>query len=206
MKKALLSLFVVLAFSTTYGQVFQLGARAGVGRSDIRINEELSIPGGATVEVRPGEPRTAFHVGAYTRFKVLGFYVQPELLYTNLPAEVDFINTATQEEADVIVNINRLDIPVLVGIKLGPIRLNAGPTFNTILSTSDDADGGDLEFATASFGWQYGVGVDLGKFLIDLKAEGSFDDPVQGVNDGNTSYDLNGNMHQVLLSIGYRIL
>ena len=206
MKKALLSLFVVLACSTAYGQIFQLGARAGVGRSDIRIDEEVQVPGGGTFQMRPGEPGTSFHVGAYTRFKIIGLYVQPELLYTNYVAGLESRNVTSGDIAEGKLTNHRLDIPVLIGIKLGPIRLNAGPSFNAILSSTDDDSAADPEWSAASFGWQYGFGVDIGKFLIDLKAEGSFDQPLEGYGNGSNTVPLEGNMHQVLLSIVYRIL
>lgn len=206
MKKVLLSLFIVLGVSSAYGQIFQLGARAGAGRSDFRISAELTAPGVGTIEARPGEPQTSFHVGAYTRIKVLGFYVQPELLYTSFEGEIDFYNTANGNDESVEIDINRIDIPVLVGIKLGPVRLNAGPSFNILMSHADDADGAEVVVSSSSFGYQYGVGLDIGKFLIDLKAEGSWSNEIESITDGTSNYDLNGSCHQVLLSIGYRIL
>lgn len=206
MKKVILALFIVLGFSSAYGQIFQIGARAGVGRSDIRIDEELSLPNNSTIEVRPGPPQTSFHIGAYTRVKILGFYVQPELLYTNFGGEVDFRNPNTGLENDVMVDVHRLDIPVMLGFKLGPVRLNAGPALNLILYAEDNADEGDLNFTSSALGWQYGVGVDIGKFLIDLKAEGTWGGPLDGVSDDSSQYELSGNMHQVTLGIGYRIL
>lgn len=206
MKKVVILLLVVGFFGLeTQAQIFQLGARAGVGRADFTVNEDLSLDG-VTVTVRPAEPNTAFHVGAYTRFKILGFYVQPELLYTSHPSTIAFTNQSTSEEIDVQINWNRLDIPVLVGIKLGPVRINAGPMFSATIGSDDDNDDVDFDVAGTSFGYQYGIGLDLGKFLIDLKGEGSFDEPIQSISGGGDSFSLNGGSRQVLLSVGYRIL
>ncbi len=207
MKKVVILLLVVGFFGLeTQAQIFQLGARAGIGRADFTINDDLTLDANTTVTVRPAEPNTAFHVGAYTRFKILGFYVQPELLYTSHPSTIAFTNLSTGEEIDVQVNWNRLDIPVLVGIKLGPVRINAGPMFSTTLGSNDDNDEVEIGVAGTSFGYQYGIGLDLGKFLIDLKGEGSFDEPIESLSGGGDAFPLNGGSRQVLLSVGYRIL
>ena len=206
MKKVLLSLFVVLVCTTAYGQIWQFGARTGAGRSDFRISADLTAPGLGVIEARPGEPQTSFHLGAYTRVKVLGLYVQPELLYTGFKGEMEFFNTVSGDDKEVEIDINRIDIPVMIGIKLGPVRLNADPSFNMLLPSKDDADGAEIIVSSSSFGYQYGIGLDIGDFLIDLKAEGSWSNEIESITDGTSNYDLNGSMHQVLLSIGYRIL
>ena len=204
MKKVIILLLVAGFFGLeTQAQVFQFGARAGLGRADFAINSDLDVDG-QTITVRPAEPNTAFHVGAYTRVKILSFFVQPELLYTSHPSTIAFSDGV--EEVDVLVNYNRLDLPVLIGFTFGPLRLNAGPMLCTTLGSSDDNDVVEFDFAGATFGYQYGIGLDLGNFLIDLKAEGSWDQAIQSMSAGGESYELNGKSRQVLLSIGYRIL
>lgn len=204
MKKVFFLLVIATLFSLeSQAQIFQLGARAGLGRADFTISERLDL-NGQTITVRPSEPNTAFHIGAYSRIKVLGFYVQPELLYTNHPSTLSFSDGVN--EGDVEIDYSRLDLPVLAGIKFGPIRINAGPMYTLTLSSGDDSEVVDFEVAGSSFGYQYGIGFDLGKFLIDLKGEGSFTEPLQSVSGGGQMYALNGRSRQVLLSVGYRIL
>ena len=152
MKKVVILLLVVGFFGLeTQAQIFQFGARAGIGRADFTVNEDLSVDG-ATISVRPAEPNTSFHVGAYTRVKILGFFVQPELVYTSHPSTIAFTDISSGEETDVQINLNRVDLPVLIGLKFGPVRINAGPMFSANLSSDDDNDVVDFNVSSGSLG------------------------------------------------------
>ncbi len=63
----------------------------------------------------------------------------------------------------------KLNIPVLLGFKLGPLRINAGPAASILLPEPTDM----IDIATykkATFGYQAGVGLDLFKKLPLMSA------------------------------------
>ena len=102
---------------------------------------------------------------------------------------------------------NRLDIPVLIGFKLGPVRINAGPAAAIQIGSPkaliDDPNFEDM-YKGATFGYQAGAGFDLFKKLtIDVRYEGSlsgkFGDAV--TIDGQT-FNLDSRQPSLLLSLG----
>jgi len=121
-----------------------------------------------------------FHIGVYGK---LGnrIYVRPELVYTNTSSGYD--------EGD--LKIQKLDIPILVGTKvIGPLHAFIGPSFQYLLDTEfDDINFDDVE-NDFSVGLNLGVGVNLGKFGIDLRYERGFsENEVSFINSNITTLD-----------------
>ena len=72
------------------------------------------------------------------RVTLFGIYIQPELLLTTRTNEytvTDITNSNAPLSTVVKQNFNKLDIPVLIGLKLGPIRLNAGPSGSILINS-----------------------------------------------------------------------
>jgi opacity protein-like surface antigen len=100
-------------------------------------------------------------------------------------------------------SFNRLDIPVMIGVKLGPVRINAGPVGSVnIGSPKELIDNPDFEatYAAMTFGYQAGIGVDvIKKLTIDLRYEGSLSKYQSKLGD----IALDDRPNAFLLSIGY---
>ena len=115
------------------------------------------------------------HAGAFGRLSLLGFYLQPEVYYTFSRAQ---LRKTDMEVEKLNVDFHRLDIPVLVGIKLGNnLRLNAGPfasvNMKTRASNTDKTWGEELDdyYNRAQWGWQAGAGIDFWRFTLDARYE-----------------------------------
>ncbi|RYG02462.1 MAG: PorT family protein, partial [Chitinophagaceae bacterium] len=78
------------------------------------------------------------------------------------------------------VKFTSLDVPVLVGTKIGAagigLRLNTGPVVSFILN--EEQSFGDAasnvfsgSFKDQAFAWQFGTGLDVGKLSVDLRYE-----------------------------------
>ena len=63
----------------------------------------------------------------------------------------------------------------MVGYKFGPFRVQAGPVGHAFVSSTSElkelADY-DAAFDKLTFGYQAGAGLDLGRFLFDVKYQG----------------------------------
>ena len=73
------------------------------------------------------DAKYGFHGGAFMRLTLFGIYLQPELLFSTRTNEYTVKNVQTSASSIVKQNFNKLDISVMLGLKLGPVRLNAGP-------------------------------------------------------------------------------
>jgi len=102
---------------------------------------------------------------------------------------------------------NKLEVPVLVGFKLGPIRLNAGPAAAIQIGSPkaliDDPDFENM-YRGATFGYQAGLGFDLFKKLtFDARYGGSLSGKFgDAVTIGGQTFQLDQRQPSFILSVG----
>lgn len=152
-----------------------------------------------TIEATVDDPSNnlGWHLGIYGKLGNL-FYIRPELVYTNLSA--DYNNNKFK--------MQKLDLPVLAGLKIfGPLHIFIGPSFQFILDT--DLENFSLNDVENNFtvGLNAGVGINLGKFGIDVRYEGGFSkneaDIIQIIS-GEIIGRLDTRPEQVIVSLSYR--
>ena len=76
------------------------------------------------------------------------------------------------------INFSRVDVPLLVGVKLGPARIGFGPVGSYVISETNDLIDINPDYEiftkTMTWGFQAGIGVDLmKKVTLDARYEGS---------------------------------
>jgi hypothetical protein len=169
MKKVILIICLVFSFSQTTTAQVDFGLKAG-----LNYNSE-SIQGVSEDLFTGAESKTGYHAGIWLRFKlpIIGFYLRPELVYTNLENELLYKITEIAPSQTTSYNFQKIDIPVLIGKKFFGIgNVFAGPSFQYILNsdfslnniTAADTDG-------FSVGLQFGAGIELGNLGIDVRWE-----------------------------------
>jgi hypothetical protein len=209
MKKLIVILLAVLIAIPAFSQV-QFGLKAGLSTTNVSMDDLKTLSSGDTdytVEALKSA-NYGFHGGAFLRVSFFGLYVQPELLFASRTDEysiIDLDNPAT--EIIKKQKFNRIDIPVMLGVKFGPIRLNAGPSARVLINSPGDLiDNPDLEarYNDLTIGYQAGLGVDiLKKLTIDLRYEGSLQKyQTQIENASGTKFELDDRPNAFLLSLG----
>jgi len=168
------------------------------------------------VSFTPSSYEMGYHFGVFARIKVLALYIQPELIFSQTNASInvssiDSLGASLQSTSG--ITYTNFDIPVLVGIKLGPLRLNAGPVATFKLSTNVDnatkevLEGLDSFTAAtkiATFGGQVGVGLDiLKKVTIDVRYEFGLSKLGDNVTIGEHSFKTDQRQSQFIASIGW---
>ncbi|GAB3893182.1 hypothetical protein GCM10028803_07040 [Larkinella knui] len=178
------------------GKFFTFGLKVGANFSQLN-SLELKTPrltsggipvmsGGQIVYdfFRNNDNRTTGIVGgAFFRFG-RKLYLQPELLISAKGGKFDLIQTGLATQS-IDVKFTTFDVPVLVGFKLGPLRLNAGPMMSLTISENKNLKDSfkqyttqpiDETFKQAVFGYQAGAGLSLAGFQVDLRYEGNLSD------------------------------
>ncbi len=178
---------------------FTLGPRVAFTSSNLSISDNIT-------NVQEGDAEFGLQYGIFARFKVpiIGLYAQPEILISNTEST---ISTGGQ---DVDLSFNRVDVPILLGGKVGPLRINAGPVIS-FLSTAESDEGGVIadikdNYSNSTVGFQAGVGLDIAKFVIDLKYEGALSEKFsdQFTVAGNpVSTDQRAS--QLVLAVGFKL-
>jgi len=207
MKKFILIVFSVFIVFPAFSQV-KFGLKAGLSTTNIKMEDLKTLTSGETqyvVDAIEGA-NYGFHGGAFVRFSMLGFYVQPELLFAS---RTDEYNVTELDNPAVVIKqqFNQLDIPIMLGLKVGPLRLNAGPSARLLINSPKDLiDDPDFKamYNRLTFGYQAGIGVDIIKRLtIDLRYEGSLQKYQNQIeNVAGTKFTLDDRPNAFLLSLG----
>jgi hypothetical protein len=205
MKNLLFLLLLAATAIPAQAQFFQLGIRGGVSSYNVRYQDFTNI-NNVSIE---SNSDLGMHLGFYSRIQVLGFYVQPELLYTRTGSQLISTepngNTSTSN-----LSFQRLDLPVLVGKRfLKVFRANGGPVFSSLLRADLTADNfkGNISdaYRNNTVGFQVGVGLDIWKLIIDLKYEGSLSEIGSQLPTGSQVFPTDARPSQWILSVGYRV-
>jgi opacity protein-like surface antigen len=211
MKKLIVIAFVVLVSFPAFSQI-KFGLKAGVSTTSLSMPTIKTITSGTTSYTVDAltSAKYGFHGGVFVRVTLFGIYLQPELLFSTRSNDYTVTNVTNQAAPVSYVakqTFNRLDIPVMLGLKLGPLRLNAGPSGSLLINSPKDIiTNPDYKnnYSKMTFGYQAGLGFDLLNFLtFDLRYEGSlkkYQNQIQ--NLAGTKYNLDDRQNAFLFSVG----
>jgi len=218
MKRIILLALLVGAFGfQSYGQL-QYGAKAGLMTASSNLDKEITeLPSGSDYEeikMKAQDAKAGFQAGFFGRLSILGVYVQPELMFSSTNSRIKVTKqyeSATQDPEEFVEtqSFNRVDIPLLVGGKFGPLRVQGGPVGSFILSEKSaieaafDEETVNEKFNSATWGYQVGVGADFFNFLtLDFKYEGSLSKLGDNVTIGDKDYPLDSRTSQFIFTAG----
>ncbi len=195
MKKLIIVCLALFVASSAFAQKVNFGPRVALISSEIKLKDPLAT-------VTEGDAQIGYQVGVFLRFKLLGLYVQPELLITNTQSVLEVAGTGTVD-----FEFGKFDVPVMVGYKLGPLRLQVGPTFS-FLSKAESTDPGAVaqdikdNYKSATVGYQAGIGVDILKFVVDLKYEGNLSAFADALPAGINS---DQRQNSIVFAVGFKL-
>ncbi|WP_422897655.1 outer membrane beta-barrel protein [Polaribacter staleyi] len=166
MKKVILMMFLALGFNQLSNAQVDFGIKAGVNYNN---GGDDSVESLGTDVIDGAKAKSGYHAGIWFRgdIPVLGLYVRPEIVYTEIKSEYAFNSVKTDYD------FKKIDVPVLLGKKfLGVANAFIGPSFQYILDDNFKFENLTTdEFDKFSVGLQMGVGVELGRLGIDVRWE-----------------------------------
>lgn len=182
-----------------------IGAMAQLPSFDFGIKAGLNVSK-LKSDVTAEENRTGYQAGVFARFGGAGLYFQPELY---LGTKGSTYPTAAQVySGDEKINFTTLDLPLLLGTKVGPgafnVRFMAGPVVSFLIDKKEPVASASQDikdfrnYKDQAFGVQAGAGVDISKLTFDVRYEA-------GLSNLNKTdkYDQKANLWH--LSLGYKI-
>ncbi|MDO1446819.1 porin family protein [Rhodocytophaga aerolata] len=141
--------------------------------------------------------RLGYVGGVFARFNVNNLYIQPEVVLSSKNTRIrtsatsDYSDPSNPVRTSTTVQLNSVDIPLLVGVKVIEtdqfnLRLMAGPLASLVFDSrgleglvSSETPVKDA-YNRSIWGYQAGIGADLGSITLDAVYESSF----------NEAYDL----------------
>jgi len=208
MKNLIVLALALFSFQIANAQI-KLGLRAGMSTTDIST-DQLLMKNSNNVKsfgLSVSEARYGFHAGLVARAQLGRLYIQPELLFNSNSVDYELEDFSDTQTGTRILNdrYQNLDIPVMLGLKLGALRIQGGPVAHMFLNSSselDDIEGFDLNFDEWTYGYQAGLGLDIGKLMIDVKYEGNFNKLGDQISFDGRSYDFDDRPGKLVASLG----
>lgn len=194
MKKIILSLLLIGSGAVAFAQglpTFQLGVKGGVNLTKFK-----------TTNTFDSDNRAGYYAGLWARIGGAGIHLQPEVYLSGKSSVLT--NSSGQDNK---VKFTSLDVPILIGTKIGAagfgLRLNTGPVvsfnldqeqnFSQAASSSFKGD-----FKDKAFSWQFGAGLDLGKLSADVRYE-------SGLSKINSDTYPTTKLNLFTVGIGFRV-
>jgi hypothetical protein len=203
MKRIILISSLAIIFLNLSAQI-NFGIKGGLNISNVKASEVLTDD----YRINPAASgNLGYHVGGFFRASLVGIFIQPELYFSSLSNEFKVEDISGNGAAEELVKqkIGRMDLPVLVGVKLGTFRLGLGPVGSIIVSDKSDLKditGYEAKFKSATFGYQLGAGVDIWKLNIDVRYEGNLTKLGDHLDIGGQTINLDNRVRQIVISLG----
>ncbi len=203
MKKTIVFIAFFSITTTVLFSQARFGIRAGVSTTDLEPSQ-LLITNPATRQefsLAVDDAKFGVHAGIFAKFPLTDFFfLQPEVVFNS--NRVDFergdLNEVFTEK------YQYLDIPIIAGLKLGPIKPQIGLVGHVFLNSSSefDLESYRQDFQSLTLGWQGGLGLEIKKVFVDLKYEGNFTNFGDHINIGDRSYQFDTSPSRIVLSVG----
>lgn len=195
MKKLIVFITVFFgAITISRSQIIDWGVKGGLNyNSNGDLIHEVSDIFGGTIS--NSNAKTGFHFGVFATTKGK-LFVRPELVYTQTKSEYEEGN----------LTINKIDIPVLAGLKILQIaNIFVGPSFQYILNTDlENFKLSDVE-KNLTVGLNIGAGVQLGKLGFDIRYERGFTSNEADFLNVNQIGNIDTRPEQLILSVSFKI-
>jgi hypothetical protein len=213
MKRFVFFLLSFLIVTSLNAQLLRFGVKGGVSSTSVKFDNSTwqsvqTSQGTMDLLVEQGDAKLGLHLGLFSRIQVLGFWLQPELLFTQSRGEFIYNQIGTSTSSIREQKFNKIDVPIIAGWKFGPARIGLGPVASIMVSESESYNGFSLtnvssDFKKATFGYQVGVGLDIFKFAtLDLKYEGNLSKFGSGVTIGGVERKFDQRNPQWIASLG----
>ena len=203
-KLVLTVLAVTLTTTFLFSQKIDFGAKAGL---NYNFGGDLSqlIPGAADGFdniITGADDKAGFHLGLWAKVRLLGFYVRPEIVYTQL--NNSYNSNVTSLNSD--LKTKKLDIPILFGVKvIGPLHFFAGPSFQYITKSDfSQSNFENLSTNDISVGLQIGTGLEIGRLGVDVRWEKGFENDLDG-EFLSTNINVDNRPNQIVFGLSYRL-
>lgn len=148
-----------------------------------------------------------FHMGVFGEVAFTTFFIQPEVLLSTLSNRYS-IEKAGTTMVSTIKNDQSInaEIPVLMGIKVGPFKIQIGPQARFLLTNASqvfDYTGYESQFNEASFSLLQGLGLSFEKFQCNILYEWGISSITKNISFDNKISYIGLKANQAVFNVGF---
>ena len=182
-------------------QSYSYGVTGGAHVAQVEV-DPFSIDPNQPLETMSFTATGGYHLGLYARLGLGLVYLQPQMWFTELNQAVTYTDGAGSTQT-VPWTLRRLDIPLEVGVKMGPLLLLAAPIWSAPISQVSAVQ--SVTPSSGSWGGQIGVGVKFGPVQLTARYEGSLQPLGDQVSIGGTAYPTDSRISQLITSLSVKL-
>lgn len=209
MNKFLFIIGFLFLFSSPVRSQFEVGIKAGLNSTDLASQGILvNQDDGTGIMLNFKDSEYGYQFGLYTRISALGIYLEPSFLFNSSKVNYTIEDPGSGLD-DIILSetYNNLDIPIMLGIKFGPLRLQGGAVAHIFIDSASELvslSGYEQNFKEGTYGWQAGIGLDLWKFRLELNYEGNLENFGEHIVIDGQPYQFDNSASRLILNAGIR--
>lgn len=201
--------FSLLLFSGSLQAQLRAGLKFGV--SSVNLSDGvIDIKGTSDLhdlKLAVAKADYGIHAGFFVQLKLAGIFIQPEFIFNSNSAQFK-LSQISDSPFDVVKkeSYQYLDIPVLLGISLGPLQLGAGPVGHLFIHSRSelfDVAGYQQKFNEIKYGYQANAALVLGKIYLDLRYEGNLSNFGDHIEFYGNRYSFANTPTRLIGSIGF---
>ncbi len=213
MKKLILLSLLLFISSRSFSQV-AIGFNTGLNSSTATINTiyEKAKDGSDSLRALAGRAKFGVHIGTFLKIKIKNWYIQPEFSLASCKSEIVLEDLKAGKNIYKNQCFTKVDIPVVIGYQLGPLRFGAGPIASYYLSSKSESEDQRANsyytenFNKATFGYRLGVGLDIGRLTFDVSQEGNLSKLGDGVYVGGQFRQFDQRNKMSVFTLGYKLI
>jgi hypothetical protein len=216
-KRVLLVCLVIASTHVVASAQLRTGVKAGLSIQNLSAGEQtiLDSLGAPEYTMAVLKSKVGVHIGFFVQANFgKHFFIQPELVFNS--QTVKYLFTTIEEPTREIIreeNYQSIDIPLIVGFRIGQVRFGVGPEAHLFLNVNTEIDNAiedeefldqkyTPEFQTLTWGWQVGIGIDIWQLHLDARYEGNIEEFGNHMNFYGRKYSFGVTPGRILASVG----
>ena len=199
-KRFVILTMLLLPFGAV-AQLFSYGITAGAHVAQVEV-DPFSIDPTMPMETVRFTATGGYHAGVFALLGAGLVYIEPQLWYTELNQSLTFTDGSGSPQT-VPWTLRRLDVPLEVGVKMGPLLLFCAPVWSAPIAQISSVQ--TLSAASGSWGGQVGVGVKLGPIQLTARYEGSLAPFADQIQVAGGTYATDSRISQLITSLHLKL-
>jgi hypothetical protein len=210
MKRIILFLLLIGFLIPRAEAQLRFGIRGGINKveEDASPFTVINDAGNELLDVGLSHTSIGLIGGLVIRADIGKFIIQPELLISSQNYKYQVIDLNDPNVVTEVANekYQYFSIPVMLGYKVGPLRLQTGPEAHIFVDNTSDLI--DINFYKENiddftFGWVANIGLDIWNIMLDFRYEGNFAGFGSSFVVGNTTFQFDERPGRWVYSLGF---
>ncbi len=158
----------LLSFTRLHAQFITGGVEGEITITSVKISDINN----SLVNAVNGKNIIGYEIGPYLRVGLGSLYIKPKFLGSFQSGIVQVVYP-DQHSQDVTLSVAKIDVPVLLGIRIiGHLSVEGGPIYTRIISATNNFNGNNIDVTPGGLGYRIGANAQIGIIGFNVAYQG----------------------------------